>query len=233
MNAKRFWTNTDVAALEQGFAIHLDGRPIRTPAKAPMLIPSRALADAIAAEWQAQDGQIDPDTMPLTKYLNTAIDGVSQNREAVIDEVAGYGGSDLLCYRAGHPAPLVERQEAAWGPYLDWLAEAHDVRLVLVVGVIHTEQPPNALAVLRERVATHDDIALAGLHDLTALSGSLVLALAVSEGHAGADAVWKASRVDEEWQAEQWGPDDLAIEAAAKKERDFLAATNLLALLRV
>lgn len=224
---RRFWKEARVTPEAEGFAIALDERPLRTPAGATLLAPTAALAAAIAAEWDGLGAEIDPDRLPLTRAANSAIDRIGPRREAVIDAIAEYGGTDLLCYRAADPAALAGRQAAGWDPWLLWSAQALGAPLVAVTGVMHEPQPPASLAALRTAVAAEDDFRLAALHELVALSGSLVLGLAVARGALEAEAAWELSCIDETWQAEQWGLDAEA-EAAALRRRDaFLAAARL------
>lgn len=234
---RRFWKTASAAPASAshangGFAVLLDDRPLRTPAKATLVVPTMALAQAIAAEWQAQEGKVDPETMPLTRAANAAIDKVARQQAAVAAHLAEYGGTDLLCYRAALPPELAARQAAAWDPLLDWLAARHDAPLVAVQGVIHHPQPPESLRRLHGRVAALDPFTLTGFHDLVGLSGSLVLALAVIDGRLTPEAAWDASRLDEDWQEEQWGADEIATGAAAAKRAGFLAAARFVMLCR-
>jgi chaperone required for assembly of F1-ATPase len=226
------WKDAAVAGEGPPFAVTLAGRPIRTPLKRVLQCPTRPLADAIAAEWRAQGDRIEPQTMPLTRYMNSILDTVADNRAGVVDTIAAYAETDLLCYRAGHPQGLVERQTAAWDPPLTRLAQAHGAPMVVTTGILPVEQPAATLAFLRAAVEAHDDAPLAALHDLTALSGSLILGLAVSEGSMVPDDAWSASRIDEEWQIEQWGEDEEAAEAATAKRAAFMDAVRLLDLSR-
>ncbi len=228
---KRFWKQAAAAETPEGWGVTLDGRPLRTPGKAALIAPTRALAQALAAEWDAQVEVVDPSSMPLTRSLNTAIDRVSEKHGEVVDVVAAYAGSDLLCYRAPHPEGLARRQAEAWDPLLDWAARAHRARLLCAEGVMHVAQPEEALARLRAAAAAHDPLALVALHELTVLSGSLVIALAVSAGEIPAEDGWARSRLDETWQAEQWGEDAEAAAMAERKRVDFLAARRLLDLM--
>lgn len=228
---KRFWTNTDAAEAQGGWTVTLDGRAIRTPTKAPFVTPSLALAEAAASEWDAVSGRVDPADMPFTRAINTAIDRTGPELEAVAAAVAAYGGSDLLCYRAEEPPALRARQEAAWDPLLDWAEAAHGARLRVASGIVHVPQPDAALARLRETVRRFDPFGLTALYDLTALSGSLVIALAVSSGRLDAGEGWRLSRIDELWNEELWGVDALAAETAARKARDFDVAARLLRLI--
>lgn len=222
--ARRFWKEATVAEQDGGFTIHLDGRPVRTPAKAPLVVPSRALAGEIAAEWDAQEGVIDPNTMPFTRSANAAIDKVRIQRAEVADMIADYGDSDLLCYRAEGPPDLVARQAAAWNPLLDWAGRDLGARLTVAQGVMHVAQPPAAIARLRDAVHELDAFRLTGFHDLVSLSGSLILGFAVARGRMDPQEAWDVSRIDETWQIEQWGEDDEAAEHAERKRAAFLHA---------
>ena len=230
--AKRFWKEATPVEQGAGWSVTLDGRPVKTPAKTPLVVPTRVLAQAIAAEWDAQEGVIDPLSMPVTRAANAAIDKVAPMRAEVIEELAGYGGTDLLCYRATEPEALMALQSEAWDPWLAWSAAALDAPLVTIGGVMHAPQPPESLARLRTCVAAHDDFELAGLHDLVALSGSLVLALAVARGKLDPSEAWRLSRVDEDWQISQWGADDDATAMAEAKSASFLNAAQVLRLCR-
>ena len=222
--AKRFWSGARAEACDDGFTVHLDARPVRTPAKAPLVLPTLALAEAVAAEWEAQSGLVNPATMPFTRTANSAIDKVAPQFDEVVAIVAAYGGTDLLCYRAPGPEPLVARQAASWDPLLDWAATALEAPLRATSGVMHCAQPPASLAALTARVAALTPFQIAAFHDLVALSGSLVLALATTAGRLDAEAAWRLSRIDEDWQAELWGVDDEAAELAALKHAAFAQA---------
>ena len=217
--AKRFWTTATVVPCDGGHTVHLDARPVRTPAKAALVLPTMELAQAIADEWQAQAGLVRPATMPFTRMANSAIDKVTPLHAAVVAEVAGYGASDLLCYRATGPLPLVARQAADWDHWLDWAARSLQAPLVVTVGVIPVPQPAPSLATLTARVAAMSPFGLVALHDLTAISGSLVLALAVAAGRLTATQAFDLSRIDEVWQAEEWGQDEEAAEIQALKRQ--------------
>lgn len=229
---RRFWSEVAVQADAGGFIVLLDGRALQTPAKAPLVLPGAALARAVAAEWRAIEAEIDPETLPLTRAANTAIDRVAREPARVVAAIAAYGEDDLICYRAEGPEALCRRQAAAWDPWLAWSADSLGAPLAGVTGVMHRAQPAASLAALRDAVAEHDPFALTGLHDLVTLSGSLVLGLAVARRALDAAEAWRLSRIDEEWQAEQWGADDEAEAAAALKRRAFLGADRLLGLLR-
>jgi chaperone required for assembly of F1-ATPase len=230
--AKRFWKAASAEATEGGFTIRLDGRAVKTPAKAPLVLPTLAMAQAIALEWDAQDGVIKPETMPLTRAANSAIDKVAPLREAVIAELAGYGGTDLLCYHAESPTELIARQHADWSPLLDWAAAALNAPLTVTRGVIPVDQPQASLDRLHAAVSAFTNAELAGLHDLVAISGSLVLALAVTSGHLTPDAAFSLSRLDNSWQAEQWGTDEDEAELEALRRAAFLQAHRFFALCR-
>lgn len=227
--AKRFWDEVTVANEGTCHAVRLDGKPLRTPAKAALVLPSRALADAVAAEWEAQEDLIAPQTMPFTRTANSAIDNVALNHAEIAAMIAEYGETDLLCYRADGPAELIARQCADWDPLLDWAAEDLNAPLTTGTGVIHVAQPPESLAGLSAHVHALDPFRLAALHDLVALSGSLVIGLAVLARHRPPEALWDLSRIDETWQAEHWGEDEIAAADATIKRADFLHAAQVLA----
>ena len=223
---KRFWKMATATACDGGFEVLLDTRSVKTPAKAALRVPTLKMAQAIAAEWDAQGELLDPATMPVTRGANAAIDKVSTQRAEVIGLLAEYGDSDLLCYRAAGPVELIKIQVEGWNPMLDWAAEMLDVRLSVGEGVMHVDQEPEALRKLHDEVAAFDDFALAAVHDLISLSGSLVLALAVTKaGIAAADA-WALSRIDEHWQITQWGEDEEATAAETIKRAAFLDAAR-------
>lgn len=228
---KRFWTETGVEAVGDGWTVTLDGRPIRTPAKATFALPTRAYAQACATEWEAQKDGVRPDTMPLTRSANSAIDKVRVQFDEVAEMIAAYGDTDLLCYRADGPERLVARQAAAWDPLLDWAAETFGARLVPTAGVMHQPQDPKALARLSKATRAFDPFALAAFHDLVALSGSLVIGFAAARGAQAPKALWKTSRIDEDWQAEIWGIDEEAATQSALKKQAFLDAAHIFSLL--
>jgi len=229
--AKRFWKDAAVVAVEDGFTVELEGRRVKTPAKRLLTLPTRAMADAVAAEWQAQEKQIDPRTMPVTKTANAAIDKVAVQKAEVVDMLAAYGDSDLLCYRAERPAELIARQASEWDPLLAWAEERHGARLVTATGVMPVAQDAAALERLAAPVFAMEPFALAAFHDLVALSGSLVLALAVIEERLEPQEAWRLSRLDEDWQIEQWGDDEEAEAMARVKGAAFLDAARFWALL--
>jgi chaperone required for assembly of F1-ATPase len=224
---KRFWKTV---AIVDG-VIELDGRPVRTPARAPLLLPTPQLAEAVADEWRNVGEELDPRAMPLTGLANAAIDQIAPNPAPFAADLARYGESDLLCYRAELPAPLVARQAAQWDPLLDWARTRYDVHFETTAGIMHRAQPPATIARLQEAVAALDPFQLAALSPLVTISGSLVAALALLEGAADRETVWRAAQLDEDWQAEQWGEDELATRARRVREADFDAGVRFLGLL--
>lgn len=225
--AKRFWKEAHVKEDVDGFAVLLDGRPVKTPAKRPLKTPSRAFADAIAAEWRAQEEHVNPLTMPFTRSANAALDKVALQHSEVAEMLAAYGDSDLLCYRAEHPRALVARQAEQWDPMLDWATEEFDARLLARSGVMHVPQDPDALRKLAREVHSMNAFQLAGFHDLVSLSGSLILGLAATRNARPVQEVWQISRLDEIWQAEEWGQDEEAEAAAEIKRLSFLHAKQV------
>lgn len=221
---KRFWKAAEAVPEADGYTVTLDGRGVRTPAKARLVVPTEALAQAIAQEWQAQDQRVDPSTMPFTRMANSALDKVVPQHAEVADMLAAYGDSDLLCYRAETPQALVDRQSAAWDPLLEWADTECNARLLPVSGVMHRPQSPEALERLSRAVHAQTAFQLAAFHDLVSMSGSLVLALAVVRGARTAEEAWALSRIDESWQEEQWGADEEAAEIAQRKRTEFLHA---------
>ena len=227
---KRVYGAAGVAPAEGGHAVVLDGRPASTPARRPLVLPNAALAEAVAAEWMAQGETVEPATMPLTRLAATAIDRATGGRGRVVDEIAAYAEADLLCHRAVAPAELAARQAAGWQPLLDWLAERHGAKLAVTNGVIAADQSEAAVAALKRVVGAFDDAALAGLHALTAVSGSLVIALALSGGRIDAEAAWRLGRIDEDFQGERWGVDAEAAERGESLRADLHAAARFLRL---
>jgi chaperone required for assembly of F1-ATPase len=229
---KRFYKQAAVTDAEGGgYGVALDGRPIRTPGGAPLTTPTVALAEAIAAEWAAQGDEIRPLTMPMMRLAATAIDRIGNERTVIVDQIAAYGGSDLLCYRAESPGPLIERQAALWQPLLDWVAEAHGARLTVTHDITHVAQDRAALDALGAAVEALDDRRLAAVSQLTATCGSLVIALAVAARHIGAEEATAASLLDEIWQIEQWGEDAEATERHEKLAQEIADAVRFLELL--
>lgn len=229
---KRFWKSAEVRPSGQGFGVFLDGRQLTTPAKAPLAVPTEPLAEEIAQEWLAQTGDVKPQTMPAMRMANSAIDLVSVQFGAVVDMIAEYGASDLVCYRAEAPAALVARQAAAWDPLVEWSSAELGAPLNVTTGILPVGQPEQSLTRLRAVVAGHRPFHLAALHDLVTLTGSLVIGLAASANHLGPEQAWNASRIDENWQAEQWGTDDEAQETSLLKESQFKFAHRFIGLLK-
>lgn len=225
--AKRFWSDVSVEHDAGGIGIRLDGRVVKTPAKAALIVPTRPLADAIAAEWDAVDGAVDPNVMPFTRSANAAIDKVAVQFDEVAQMLSEYGGSDLLCYRADGPDGLERRQAKTWDPLLDWADEKFGARLIPTAGIMPVAQSPDAVKFIAAPLFAATAFELTALHDLVALSGSLVIALAVAQGRLSADAAWSVSRLDEEWQAEQWGVDEDAAQSAEIKRVAFVHAADL------
>jgi chaperone required for assembly of F1-ATPase len=228
---KRFYKNATVTGDAAPFGIALDARPLRTPARAALALPTRALAEAIAAEWQAQGDEIAPRTMVLTGLANAAIDRVAPAHEAFADALARFAENELLAYRADSPAPLVARQAAAWDPWLAWARSRYDVEFALTAGIIHVPQPAATLARMVAAYRTMDAFRLAALHPVVTICGSAVLGLAIAEAALDADTAWETSHLDELWQAEQWGKDPLAEAGHKERQAELAAAVRMLALL--
>jgi len=227
---RRFYRQAGVEEGEGAFRIVLDGRPVRTPARRPLAVPSRALAAAIAGEWDAQGETIDPATMPLTRLANSILDGVAAAPAPVAAEIEKYLGSDLLFYRAEAPQALVERQARHWDPVLTWAREALGARFVLAQGIVYVAQPPAALAAARAAIPG-DPWRLGALHVVTTLTGSALIALALLHGRLSVDEAWDAAHVDEDWNMEQWGRDALALARRAARRAELQAAAMVLAAL--
>jgi chaperone required for assembly of F1-ATPase len=232
MAIKRFYNEVAVENGASGYGVTLDGRPVRTPSKEALTLPTRKLAEAVAAEWAAQEGEIKPQTMPMMQLVSTAIDRVRPRRDAVIGEIASYAETDLLCYRADGPTGLVARQASEWQPVLDWAAGQYDALLSVTEGVMPVAQPRAAVAALRAAVAECDEFALAALYNLTIASGSLVLALAVRDSAVEPESACDASQLDEEWQASEWGHDPVAESRRERARGEILSAARFLALLQ-
>lgn len=227
---KRFYKETAVERTNGGHRVLLDGKPMRTPAKAVLVVPTRALAEAIAGEWDAvpEGAEIGVSHLPLTRLAATGIDRVTPQREQVIADTAKYAESDLLCYRATDPPALVERQRALWQPLLDWSASRYGAPLVVVEGASFVAQPTDSVARLRAAVAAYSDLALSALYNLTHIAGSLLIALAVAEGRLTAQQAFDAAQLDELYQIERWGEDPIAAERHAGIRRDLAAGSRFL-----
>jgi chaperone required for assembly of F1-ATPase len=224
---KRFYTRAGVAESPDGFVITLDDKPVRTPSARALVAPTREIADAIAAEWEAQKEIIDPLTMPMTRLANSVVDAVVDRVEAVTEDVAKYLGSDLLFYRTGHPEALVAREAALWDPVLFWAADALGAHFILAEGIVHVRQPGSAVAAARAALPA-DPWSIAALHVVTTLTGSALLALALLRGVLDSDQVWAAAHVDEDWNMEKWGVDPEVAARRAARLVDFRAAASVL-----
>ena len=228
---RRFYRAAAFEPAPDGFVLTLDGRPARTPGRAPLVLPKAALAEAVAREWHSQEGAIVPASMPITRLANSAIDGVAREVAAVRAEIARYAGSDLVVYRAGDPAGLVAAQSEAWDPVLAWADSRLGARFVRREGLMFVEQPPASLSRVRERLERiSSPFALAALHVMTTLTGSALIALMVAAGALGPDEAWQAAHVDELFQESRWGADEEATARRTARERDFRAAATVLAL---
>lgn len=225
---KRFYQSVGVAETEGGYAVTLDGRQVKTPAKKLLALPSKALAEAVAAEWDAQESVINPGLMPLTRTANAAIDAVGQRFAEVADEIARYAGNDALCYRAEDPARLAERQRLTWDPLLEAAAAELGARFRLGAGVMHVGQDEALVAAYRKALDGFSPLQLAALHTVTSITGSAVIALLLARGKHAAEALWSAAHVDEDWNAELWGEDAEAKRIRAYKRKEYDAAALIL-----
>ncbi|MEZ5787334.1 MAG: ATP12 family protein [Xanthobacteraceae bacterium] len=224
---RRFYVAADLKETDGGFAITLDGRPVRTPARRPLVCPSRVLAERTVAEWQAQGEYIDPARMPLTRLANTIIDGVAQAQAEVTADIAKYLGSDLLFYRADGPERLIARQQEQWTPILTWAAEIHGARFLLAQGIVFVAQPDTAIAAMR-RIIPESPWPLGAVHVITTLTGSALIALALAQEAIAPDAAWTAAHVDEDWNMDLWGHDEGALARRASRRAEFDAAALVL-----
>ena len=224
---KRFYAHAGVTETPAGFAVTLDDKPIRTPSGRQVVVPVRAIADAIVAEWEAQKEFIDPLTMPMTRFANSVVDAVVDRVEAVTSDIAKYFQSDLLFYRAGHPEALVAREAALWDPVVFWARDALGAHFILAEGIVHVRQPDSAIAAARAVLPT-DPWSIAALHVVTTLTGSALLALALLRGVLDSDQAWAAAHVDEDWNIEKWGVDEEVAARRAARLVDFGAAASIL-----
>jgi chaperone required for assembly of F1-ATPase len=226
---KRFYKVAAVAERDGTFAIELDGRGVKTPARQDLSLPTRAAAQLIADEFSAQEKEIDPARMPATRLANTAIDGIVNDPQAVLEDVLRFASSDMLCYRAGSPERLVNRQTELWDPIIDWADSDLGARFVLAEGVMHVEQPREALSAFSVHLGQFNDpFAIAALHTITTLTGSAILALAIARGEISGTEAWKLAHVDEDWTIEHWGEDAEAAARRAMREREMMAAVKML-----
>lgn len=228
--AKRFWKQAEASPCDGGFTVTLDGRAVKTPAKRLLVLPTLQMAEVIAAEWDAQQGRVKPETMPATRAANSTIDNVAIQFAEVAGDLARYGETDLLCYRATAPQELIDLQADAWDPLLAWSAAALRAPLIATAGVMHIRQPETSLAKLTAQVHAFTPFQLAAVHDLIAISGSLVLALAVTRGRLSLDEAWRLSRIDETWQNDLWGVDEDAAALESLKRQALTEAARFFAL---
>jgi len=229
---RRFWKEVTLEQSTFGHAVRLDGRPVKTPKRNELALPTKRLADAVVAEWESVDKTIDPMLMPMTGFANAAIDHIGADRDGFVTAIAAYGETDLLCYRAAADEPLGERQAAVWDPWLDWARARYDVSFVIVEGIMHQPQPEATLEKLRAAVAARGTFELAAMAKLAHLSGSLNATLAVVERAGEAKDIWNAACLDELWQEELWGADHWAQKNRNDREAEFMAAVRFLELLR-
>jgi chaperone required for assembly of F1-ATPase len=225
---KRFYKEVGVGKVEDGFAILLDGRPVKTPGKRTLAVPTPAAADLLAKEWQDQVDVINPHKMPVTRLVNTALDGVAPEIDAVFGDIVKFAGTDLLCYRADNPQSLIDMQAHHWDPVVYWAADALGARFILAEGIIHRQQPETAISAFAEALASHRSaLKLAALHTITTLTGSALLALAFAEGRLNAEQAWQAAHVDEDWNIQQWGTDAEAEARRRSRWVEMCAAAQL------
>jgi chaperone required for assembly of F1-ATPase len=227
---KRFYTEARRGeATEEGYPLLLDGKPVKTPARRTLAAPSAALADLIVSEWDAQATEIDPASMPLTRLANVVIDGIAPAPQPVIDEIAKYLGSDLVCYRADEPQGLVARQNELWNPVLDWARDELGARFMLIEGIVFAEQPAESIAAARNAIPS-EPWRLGAAASITSITGSALIALALNAGAFDAERLWAAAHVDEDWQMTQWGRDEMAIARRAARFAEYEAAAQVLKL---
>lgn len=229
---KRFYKEAAVAEKDGKFTVELDGRSIKTPAKSECLMPTRAMAEAVASEWNAQGEEIDPNLMPITKLMNTAIDRVEARRDELIGELVKYAGSDQLCYRAEHPTELVELQAKFWDPLLARLKDKYEIEFKLAKGIIFENQDEDALNTYKKLIEDIDSFALTAYHGMTTVTGSVTIGLHLYDGHLSVDEAWVAGNVDEDFQISQWGEDEEAEERRKALREELGNAARFLSLCR-
>jgi chaperone required for assembly of F1-ATPase len=229
---KRFYKTVSVAPADGGFAVLLDGKPVKTPARGSLVLPTEKLANAIAAEWQAQGEDVIATSMPLLRLANSIIDGVAANRESVVDAILRFGENDLICYRAHQPPELAARQRTGWDPVLDWAQKKFGAQMTVAQGLTHVDQPVEALTALRQALDGFDAFTLGALHVVASITGSTVLALAVAEGEVSAPQAFALSRIDEAYQAEKWGEDAEAAKRAGALALELDKAVELMGSVR-
>jgi chaperone required for assembly of F1-ATPase len=225
---RRFYKKAEAGTLGEAFAVLLDGKVAKTPGRKPLAVPQRPLAEALAAEWEAQGERLEPASMPLTRIVNAAIDRVAGEIAAVRADVVKYAGTDLICYRAEGPQSLVDTQEAAWSPIIGWARQALGARFILAAGIVHVKQNASALTAIDHVLRPLDALSLAALHTVTTLTGSVVIALALHRGQLSVEEAWVAAHIDEDWQMAQWGKDDAALARRAFRWREMVAAALIL-----
>lgn len=228
---KRFYKTVSMVETPEGFGVALDGKPVRTPAKQTLAVPSRSLAEEIAREWRAQGDTVEPRTLPLTRLASIALDLVAPRRETVIEEIVKYAGTDLVCYRAEHPPELAARQQAHWQPLLDWATLRYDAPLTVTTGIVPRDQPAETIKAFAAAVAAYDSHRLAALHLATAACGSLVVAIALIEGRIDAEAAFTAAELDESFEIERWGEDAEQTKRRAVLQEDIALAARFASLL--
>lgn len=225
---KRFYQTAAAGPAIGGHGVFLDGKPVRTPARSLLVLPTDAAAQLVAGEFAAQHIEINPALMPVTRLVNTIVDGIVPDPQPVAEDILRFAASDLVCYRAKAPQELVAMQAQAWDPVIDWLRDAHGANFILAEGVVHVAQPREALAVFGTLVRNHADAFEIGcLHTITSMTGSAILAIAMAQGFMDAQSVWHAARVDEEWNRQHWGDDAEAVHREANRKADMMAAASL------
>ncbi len=229
---KRFYKHVSIGPVENGFAVLLDGKAVRTPGRNKLVLPTQRLADAIAKEWRTQGEEVVATAMPLLRLANTVVDGVATNRGDVINAILRFGENDLLCYRAHQPPELAARQCEAWDPLLDWVAQRHGANMRVIQGLAHVDQPAEALAALHQVLEKFDAFSLGGLHVIASVTGSAILALAVADGFVSGENAFVLSRIDETYQAEKWGEDAEAAGRARNLAQELAKAVEMMAAVR-
>ncbi len=225
---KRFYKKVTIAETAGGYDIRLDDRVLKTPLKRNFTVPTRKMAQAIADEWDAQQTHVNPATMIVTRLANTAVDRVHGDETRIVSELADFAASDLVCYRAGSPDPLVRRQAAHWDPVLAWVKSALGVQFVCVKGIVHHAQPDTAIAAIADALSNETRFRLTAIHNMTTLTGSTLIAMMVGSDALPGEEAWAAAHVDEDWQSEQWGRDDEAEARRAERKQDFESTVKFL-----
>ncbi|KXF77821.1 ATPase [Paramesorhizobium deserti] len=230
---KKFYETVTVAEGESGYSVHLDGKPVRTPGRRALILPTAAAAQIVADEFADQKDVIDPARMPATRLANTAIDGVAEEPQAVAEDLLRFAASDMLFYRAEGPEALVRRQTDRWDPLIDWASSALGAHFILAEGVMHVAQPREAIAAFGVHIsAIREPVALAALHTMTTLTGSAILALAIAKGEISVKEGWKLAHLDEDWTIEHWGEDAEAKALRDHREEEMMAAAAMFAATR-